>query len=107
MHRDHGAPLGKLFNKYHNWKNTIRIAPEKSTEPKAKKRKAYNMPYEVTGTEQDHMRALKYENFELEEKMMHWKGCVATRLNSINKAYSTGKQQLIELWPMYKEPQRL
>lgn len=103
MHRSHGAPLGKLYNKFHNWKNNNRSASEKNPEPKAKKSITQLMAYEESSTDQDHIRALKHENLSFEDKLMHWKGCVTTRLNSLNKLDVEGKQ-IAALWPLYKEP---
>lgn len=59
--------------------------------------------YEEPATDQIHIRALKFENLSFEEKLTHWKGCVATRLNSLNNEEAKGKAITV-LWPMYKEP---
>lgn len=99
IHRPHGAPLGKLYNKYHNWKNSVRVQKDVASEPKSKKQKVVTH-YEELDHEQDHVRALKHENFDFESKLTHWQGCVATRLNSIKKDH----ERTFELWPMYKEP---
>lgn len=104
VHRSHGAPLGKLYNKFHNWKNSIRNATETISDPKAKKQKAHKITYEESQSDQDHKRALTDENLGFDGKFVHWKSCVATRLNSFNKSDVTGINQIIEIWPMYKDP---
>lgn len=104
MHRPHGAPLGKLYNKFHNWKNSIRNASETITDPKTKKHKAHKITYEESQSDQDHVRALTDKNLGFDEKLIHWRGCVATRLNSINKSDVTEINQIIEIWALYKEP---
>lgn len=46
----------------------------------------------------------------IEEKLVHWKGCISTRLNSMRQLCSAGpndtlsSKQIVDLWPMYKEP---
>lgn len=104
MHRSHGAPLGKLYNKFHNWKNSIRNASETISDPKTKKHKAHKITYAESQSAQDHIKALSDENLTVDAKLMHWKGCVATRLNSFNKGDVTGITQIIEIWPLYKVP---
>lgn len=104
MHRSHGAPLGKLYNKFHNWKNSIRNASETISNQKTKKHKAHKT-YEESLSDQDHIRCLTDENLAFDEKLLHWKGCVATRLNSFNKRDLTSINQIIDIWPLYKEPE--
>lgn len=58
---------------------------------------------EEPASDQDHLRALKHDNLTFQEKLMHWKACIATRLNSLNSAGAGGKP-IAELWPTYKEP---
>lgn len=99
VHRPHGAPLGKLYNKYHNWKNGIR-STQSLSEPVAKKRKAQEITYDESESDMEHMRALKFDNLGHEDKMLHWKGCIATRLNSFKKRDA----HFSKLWPMYREP---
>lgn len=104
VHRTTGPPLGKLYYKYSNWCSNLRNkSTEKSSEPKAKRSKVKSFAYEESETEQGHMRALKFENLTFDEKMMHWKGCVATRINSINKDETPNSKSITEMWPMYKE----
>lgn len=90
--------MGKLYNKFHNWKNSTRNAAE----PKQKKRKM-DSPCAIPASDQDHLRALKHDNLSFEEKLMHWKGCIATRLSSLQTGSSQGKT-VSALWPMFKEP---
>lgn len=100
-----GTPLGKLYNKFHNWKTSIRNTTDKTSEAKAKAKECKEVIiYEVTETEPIHIAALENENLDFEEKFMHWKNCVSTRLNFINKEYSAGIHRITELWPLYKEP---
>lgn len=104
VHRNSGAPLGKLYYKYTNWYSNLRNkSTGRSAELRAKRSKTDSFEYKESGSEQDHMRALKHDNLTFEEKLAHWKGCVATRLNSINKDTDT-KKAITEMWPMYKEP---
>lgn len=105
VHRTTGPPLGKLYYKYSNWCSNLRNkSTEKSFEPKPKRSKLKPLAYEESESEQDHMRALKFDNLSFDEKMTHWKGCVATRLNSINENEAPDSKSITEMWPMYKEP---
>lgn len=61
---------------------------------------------EVCVDEEEHVRNLKHEfrSLSTDEKIIHWKGCAATRLNSIKKCSGSSKK-IIGDWPMYKEPE--
>lgn len=102
VHRNNGAPLGKLYNKFHNWRNSMRNGTDKILEPNQKKSKTNNL-YTVPASDQDHLRALKFDNLTVQDELMHWKGCIATRLNSFNSSEAEGKP-ISSVWPSYKKP---
>lgn len=102
MSRASGSPLGKLYNKFHNWKNSIR-ASVRVSEPIAKKQKGLKV-YTESKDERGHVLGLKNSTLDYEQKMTHWNGCVALRLNSINKEHENQSYRITETWPLYKEP---
>lgn len=88
---------GTLYYKFNNYKRKF------EGEPKKKKSQLKNptMLPEVS-SESDHIRNLKYNNLSLEQKFLHWRGCVATRINHIRKHGSD--RQFFADWPQYKLP---
>lgn len=97
MHRANGAPLGKLYNKYHNWKHSLRSGG--AVPDMRNKHGKGNTSHQVVDNEKEHIRALKFENLDAENKLLHWKGCAATRVNSI----ATENDRFFDIWPQYKE----
>lgn len=98
-----GAPLGKLYNKFHNWKsNKVEksAAPSKPKKPRIIEKKNTQTPPE---SDQAHIRSLKFDNLTFEEKLVHWQGCITTRLNSFNTEDGKNKH-IATMWPQYKEP---
>lgn len=57
----------------------------------------------MAADEQEHIRILKHESntLSMDEKLMHWQACASTRINSLKV---DGSKQIVESWPMYKEP---
>lgn len=89
--------MGKLYNKYHNWKSKQAIVKNKIPA-------VTEIRYEEKENEQDHIRALKYDSLTFEETLYHWKSSSATRLNSLKQNLASGKmQQIGEIWHFYKE----
>lgn len=72
MYRPNGAPLGKLCNKFHNWKSkqTSTLKPENGTIAIS------NIKHQ---NEAKHIRALKHESFTFDKTMLHWKACIIKR----------------------------
>lgn len=62
-------------------------------------------PFAAASDEDAHIRALKhdYHTMKYDEKLRHWTGCAATRMNNI-RAMENSSKQIIEIWPQYKAP---
>lgn len=100
MTRKNSAPTGILYAKYHNWKNNLkRDMPQKSAKnPKS-------ITFEVDVSEEEHIRALKHDmpTMPINDIVMHWSGCAASRINAIRSDASSSKQ-VLDVWPQYKLP---
>ncbi|XP_055543602.1 uncharacterized protein LOC129729144 [Wyeomyia smithii] len=106
VERKNSAPLGKLYHKYRNWKSNLnrKSSLEKST------KSIVGNPSKTFTTEKDeeiHIRALRHEmaTMSYDEKLAHWVGCAATRLNIIqNQNNPQSASKIFDLWPQFKNP---
>lgn len=95
-HRTGACPRGKLYNKFHNLKSKLREATKSDL-----KGKQVKVRIECdTATEEDHIRALKFDNLNQEEILFNWKCCINTRINVINFCENTG--EIFKKWPHFK-----
>lgn len=105
INRKNAAPLGKLYQKYRNWKSSL--ARKSKGNNDVQNVNVYNpaIELEVDVDEEEHIRVLEHEGLTLsiEDKLKHWKGCAASRLNSLKQTSGSSKQ-IIDAWPMYKDP---
>lgn len=99
--------MGKLYNKYRNWKKGINrktLNLDESSQGSTAK-KAKHSSFQVVADEDVHVRALKHDHHAMayDEKIAHWKGCAATGMNNIKDLENTSKH-IIDIWPQYKSP---
>lgn len=84
---------GTLYYKFNNYKRKFCSKEKKKQEP---------ILMQEDSKESDHIRSLKYSNLNVDQKFLHWRGCVATRMNHIRKHGSDIK--FLADWPQYKLP---
>lgn len=94
--------MGKLYNKYRNWKNNL---SRKADSAKLGAKRSRDKTFHVMEDEEAHVRALKHDSKSMSysDKIFHWNACAATRMNSIREIDISSKQ-IIDLWPQYKMP---
>lgn len=70
----------------------------------SKTKKTKSVVFEVDLSEAEHIRALKHAipTMSVDDIIHHWKGCAATRINSIQNVDDS--KQIIDVWPQYKLP---
>lgn len=98
LERKKAAPMGKLYNKYRNWKSDFARKTSTAKRPREKL-------FEMTEGEDAHVRALKHDLAAMtyQEKIEHWNACAATRMNAIHETENSPKQ-INDMWPQYKMP---
>lgn len=110
MHMAKGKEDGKgaFYYQFHNYKRKfteIAIDDEESGNDKEIKKKKKNAGDEISLLplneidDAEHKRKLKFDNLSMDEKMEHWRGCVASRLNNIR---SNGSET-VQMAKFYKE----
>lgn len=89
MHVDKGKWDGKgtLYYQFHNYKRKFDDAEKvDSNEIKKSKKTASGKEKPLLVVEIDdaeHKRKLKFENLTFDQQLGHWRGCVASRLNTM------------------------
>lgn len=88
---------GSLYYKFNNYKRRFEDKPEKK-----KKAQLTKEPLSIGVDESDHIRSLKYDNLTIDQKFIHWRGCVATRINHI-RTHGSDKKFFAD-WTQFKLP---
>ncbi|GJQ72405.1 hypothetical protein Trydic_g3486 [Trypoxylus dichotomus] len=91
---------GKIYNKFCNLKNNLKIWKAADSNDTIKKRKC-NWQFESEKHAEIIVRSLKFNNLSSTEFDSLWQACVNYRLNTIEDANSL--TDIISRWPEYKE----